>query len=134
MSPVLVDSNVLLDLATEDPKWFGWSSEQLERLAEQSQLVINPVIYAEISVGYETIEEVEELLTQDFFLREHLPWEAAFLAGKCFLSYRRRGGAKSAPLPDFYIGAHAAVRGFKLLTRDPRRFRTYFPTLELVAP
>lgn len=134
MKPVLVDSNVLLDLATEDPDWSDWSSEQLERLAEQTLLVINPIVYAEVSVGYETIEEVEELLTQDFFRREDLPWEAAFLAGKCFLAYRRRGGVKTAPLPDFYIGAHAAVRGFELLTRDARRFRTYFPKLTILSP
>ena len=134
MKPVLVDSNVLLDLATEDPDWSDWSSEQLERLAEQTLLVINPIVYAEVSVGYETIEEVEELLTQDFFRREDLPWDAAFLAGKCFLAYRRRGGVKTAPLPDFYIGAHAAVRGFELLTRDARRFRTYFPKLTILSP
>lgn len=134
MKPVLVDSNVLLDLATEDPHWSDWSSEQLERLAEETLLVINPIVYAEVSVGYETVEEVEELLTPDFVLREDLPWEAAFLAGKCFLMYRRRGGSKTAPLPDFYIGAHAAVRDFKLLTRDARRFRSYFPKLEILAP
>lgn len=134
MSPVLVDSNVLLDLATRDPRWGEWSAEQLSRHAESSVLVINPMIYAEVSIGYDRIELVEEVLSPDFLQREDLPWEAAFLAGKCFVIYRRRGGARRSPLPDFYIGAHAAVRGYRLLTRDVIRYRTYFPKLELIAP
>ena len=134
MSAVLVDSNVILDVVTDDPEWSAWSSEALERWADESVLVINPIIYAEVSVGFERIEEVEAALPVDYLRREPLPWEAAFLAGKCFMKYRRRRGAKTTPLPDFFIGAHAAVRGHRLLTRDAARFRTYFPTVELIAP
>lgn len=130
----LVDSNVLLDLVTDDPKWFEWSSESLARAADESTLVVNPVIYAEVSIGFRTIEELEQLLPANDFRRLELPYEAAFLAGKAFLAYRRRGGRKSAPLPDFYIGAHAAIAGMRLLTRDPHRYRTYFPTVEILAP
>lgn len=131
---VLVDSNVILDVATEDPGWFDWSSSRLAELAENHLLVINPVVYSEVSVGYETIEDLDRVLPLDRFRREPLPWEAAFLAGKAFLRYRRRGGRRRSPLPDFYIGAHAAVRGLRVLTRDPRRYRAYFPTLTVIAP
>ena len=96
--------------------------------------MINPIIYAEVSVRFARIEELEEALPADLFRREPLPWEAAFLAGKCFLRYRKGGGAKRSPLPDFYIGAHAAVRGATLLTRDASRYRSYFPTLRVIAP
>jgi predicted nucleic acid-binding protein len=106
----------------------------LERLADEAILVINALVYAEVSVGFSTIEAVEEALPRDLFRREDLPYEAAFLAGKCFLEYRRGGGEKRSPLPDFYIGAHAAVAGYRLLTRDASRYRTYFPRLELIAP
>ena len=106
----------------------------LARCAEGGMLVINPIIYAEVGIGFERIEDLDEVLPADSFLREPLPWEAAFLAGKCFVAYRRRGGARRSPLPDFYIGAHAAVIGLPLLTRDPRRYRTYFPQLTLLAP
>ncbi len=106
----------------------------LARCAEGGMLVINPIIYAEVSIGFERIEELEEVFPADSFRRDPLPWEAAFLAGKCFLEYRRRGGARRSPLPDFYIGAHAAVAGLPLLTRDARRYRTYFPHLTLFAP
>jgi predicted nucleic acid-binding protein len=106
----------------------------LARYADGSMLVINPIIYAEVSIGFERIEELDEVLPLDSFRRDPLPWEAAFLAGKCFLEYRRRGGARRSPLPDFYIGAHAAVMGLPLLTRDARRYRTYFPHLSLLAP
>jgi len=134
MKPALVDSNVILDVITRDPQWEFWSQEHLARCADQAELVINPLIYAEVSIGFETVEEVEESMPAEFFRREPLPWEAAFLAGKCFVRYRRRGGTRYAPLPDFYIGAHAAVSGYRLLTRDARRYSTYFPKLELVAP
>ena len=97
-------------------------------------LVINPIIYSEVSVGFERIEELDEVFPGDSFRRDPLPWEAAFLAGKCFLEYRRRGGTRRSPLPDFYIGAHAAIAGLPLLTRDARRYRTYFPQLRLLAP
>lgn len=134
MIPVLVDSNVLLDVATNDPVWGDWSAATLARTADEAILVINAVIYAEVSVGFRTIEDLEDALPTGLYRREDLPYEAAFLAGKCFLRYRRAGGTKRSPLPDFYIGAHAAVAGYRLLTRHAGRYRTYFPTLELVAP
>lgn len=134
MTAVLVDSNVLLDVASEDPQWGTWSASTLEEVAESSPLVINPIIYAEVSIRYERIEELEEALPHDLFRREPLPYEAAFLAGKAFLGHRRRGGRRTTPLPDFYIGAHAAVARYRLLTRDAARYRTYFPTLELISP
>ena len=131
---ILVDSNVILDIATEDDRWFQWSSQTLDRYAETHILVINPIIYAEVSIGFDRIEDVERVLSPAFFRRDPLPWEAAFLAGKCFLAYRRRGGKRSSTLPDFFIGAHAAIAGILLLTRDPSRYRTYFPKLKLIAP
>jgi predicted nucleic acid-binding protein len=131
---VLVDSNVLLDVATTDPSWSEWSSTTLASIADEAPLVINALIYAEVSIGFGSIEALEEALPHDLYRREALPYEAAFLAGKVFLDYRRRGGARRSPLPDFYIGAHAAVAGYRLLTRDATRYRTYFPTLELIAP
>lgn len=131
-APVLVDSNVILDVATEDPNWYEWSSQALAEAADVSILVINPIVYAEVSVRYATIEELEEALTG--LRRDPLPWEGAFLAGKAFRKYRRRGGVRASTLPDFYIGAHAAVSGMTLLTRDPRRYRTYFPSLKIIAP
>ena len=134
MTPVLVDSNVLLDVATRDPVWGSWSSTALERTADEAVLVINPLVYAEVSVGFPTIEALDAALPADLYRREDLPYEAAFLAGKCFIRYRRGGGSKRSPLPDFYVGAHAAVAGYRLLTRDATRYRTYFPTLELIAP
>ena len=134
MNPVLVDSNVLLDIATEDGDWAAWSSANLERLADEAVLVINPIVYAEVSIGFAAIEDLEAALPADLYRREDLPYEAAFLAGKCFLQYRRGGGTKRSPLPDFYIGAHAAVAGYRLLTRDATRYRTYFPKLDVIAP
>jgi len=134
MKPVLVDSSVLLDVATQDKVWFSWSVAALERAAEEAPLMINPIIYAEVSIGFQRIEDLELAIPASLFRREQLPFEAAFLAGKAFLRYRRRGGTRTAPLPDFYIGAHAAVSTFRLLTRDARRYRTYFPSVELVAP
>ena len=134
MSAVLVDSNVLLDVLTEDPTWGDWSSASLARCAEESVLAINPIIYAEVSVRFATIEEIEAALPERLFHRLPLPWEGAFLAGKCFLAYRKRRGGKRAPLPDFYIGAHAAVSDMALLTRDAKRYRSYFPKLRLIAP
>jgi predicted nucleic acid-binding protein len=131
---VLVDSNVLLDVATNDPVWGDWSARSLAEIAEHTVLVINPIIYAEVSIGYTTIEALDFALPATLFQREHLPWEAGFLAGKCFLRYRRRGGLRSSPLPDFYIGAHAAIGHLALLTRDAARYRSYFPRLELMSP
>lgn len=134
MIPVLVDSNILIDISTDDPDWADWSAEALARAGQGARLVINPLIYAELSVAHGRIETLEELLPEDVFFREPLPWPAAFLAGQAFLTYRRRGGARHSPLPDFYIGAHAAIRGYRLLTRDCARFRTYFPKLEMISP
>jgi hypothetical protein len=130
----LVDSNVLLDVLTEDRNWLTWSSGALAKCADQGPLLINPLIYAEVSIGFDRIEELDEALDPSTFQRSPLPWEAAFLAGKCFLRYRRRGGTRSSTLPDFYIGAHALVEGLTLVTRDATRYRTYFPRLPLVAP
>jgi predicted nucleic acid-binding protein len=133
-SGVLVDSNVLLDIATKDPKWAAWSGHALAECAEYAALVINPIIYAEVSIGFQNIEALNAALPIGLYERAHLPWEAGFLAGKCFLDYRKRGGARTTPLPDFYIGAHAAVDRLPLLTRDEARYRTYFPTVEVLAP
>lgn len=133
-SGVLVDSNVLLDLLEEDRVWYEWSSRKLQLAADTSNLIINPVIYAEISIGFQRIEELEGALRLDFFERRPIPWEAAFLAGKCFMRYRKQGGTRRSPLPDFFIGAHAAIEGLTLLTRDATRYRTYFPSLSLIAP
>lgn len=130
----LVDSNVLLDIVTQDPRWSGWSGDALARAADGGALAINPIIYAEVSIGFDRIESLDEVLLPTAFHRLPLPWEAGFLAGKCFARYRRQGGQRRSPLPDFYIGAHAAVSGLTLLTRDPARYRTYFPALHIVAP
>lgn len=134
MTAVLVDSNVLLDLMTEDDRWFSWSAETIARIADRSRLVVNPVIYAEVSIRYSRIEDLDAALPRTMFDREAIPYEAAFLAGKSFLAYRKRSGTKRTPLPDFFIGAHAAVAGYQLLTRDAARYRTYFPRLSLIAP
>lgn len=134
MSKILVDSNVILDIVTQDPAWYEWSATQLETLAEDYAFIINPIIYSEVSIGFTHIEELEETLPAEFFRRESLPWEAGFLAGKCFLKYRRSGGVRRSPLPDFYIGAHAAILGIPLITRDSRRYQNYFPKLKLILP
>lgn len=131
---VLVDANVLIDVATDSPRWGEWSASALAEAGRDRQLILSPIVYAEVSIAFERIEELDALLPPDVFHREALPWEAAFLAGKAFLAYRRRGGARTSPLPDFLIGAHAAVRGYALLTRDRGRFATYFPTVELIEP
>ena len=134
----LVDSNVLLDVARDDPVWAGWSEDALARAADEGPLLINPIIYAEVSASYDTVEEVDAALDGAVFLRAEVPWPAAFLAGRCHVTYRRRGGSRIRTrirtLPDFFIGAHAAVLGLRLLTRDAARYRTYFPTVELIAP
>jgi predicted nucleic acid-binding protein len=130
----LVDSNVLLDVMTEDAHRFAWSADAIERAADTARLVINPVIYAKVSVRYRRIEDLDAALPRALFDREAIPFEAAFLAGKSYLAYRRRGGTKRSPLPDFFVGAHAAISGYQLLTRDAARYRTYFPKLALIAP
>ena len=130
----LVDSSVILDIVTDDPIWGRWSAGALAQAGDEGQLVINPIVYAEVSVGFDQIEELDDAMPAGDFRREQLPYDAGFLAGKAFLAYRRRGGQKRSPLPDFYIGAHSAVRGYRLLTRDAGRYRTYFPSVTLIAP
>ena len=131
---VLVDSNVLLDIATNDPNWSDWSGRALAECVEHTTLIVNPIVYAEVSIGYTTIEALDASLPTALYRREPLPWEAGFLAGKCFLLYRRRGGLRNSPLPDFYIGAYVATGHLALLTRDAARYRSYFPTIEILAP
>jgi predicted nucleic acid-binding protein len=134
MTDILVDSNVILDILTEDPQWFEWSAQKLTEYANQGELIINPIIYAEISIGFNQPEELDTAISPDFFRPDPLPYNAAFLAGQSFLEYRRRGGERRSPLPDFYIGAHAAVAQIPLLTRDVNRYRTYFPSVQLITP
>jgi predicted nucleic acid-binding protein len=130
----LVDSCVLLDVITGDEQWADWSAEQIAAAMDAGRVVINPLIFAEVSVGYETVEELDELLPASDYEREPLPYVAGFAAGKAFLRYRRGGGDKRSPMPDLYIGAHAAVVGYRLLTRDVRRYRTYFPAIDIIGP
>jgi hypothetical protein len=130
----LVDTNVLFDYLSEDDEWSDWSAAILAEVANRGPLAINPVIFAEVSVRYDAIEAVDEALPADYFVRAPLPWDAAFLAAKAFERYRRRGGTRTNVLLDFFIGAHAAVAGMTLVTRDARRYRTYFPKLKIIAP
>lgn len=130
----LVDANVLLDVLNEDEEWFDWSAAMLEEAAQHGSLVINPIIYAEVCIGFTRIEDVDDALPSAYYRRAELPWTAGFLAARAYLTYRRGGGVRRSPLPDFYIGAHAAIAGLDLLTRDARRYRTYFPTVRLIAP
>ena len=134
MSDTLVDSNVLVDILQDDPDWEEWSEARLNDARLQGNLVINPIIYAEISAGYPMQRQTDQALSASTYRRENLPWDAAFTAARAFLAYRHSGGLKRSPLPDFYIGAHADVRGYFLLTRDPGRYRSYFPTLRIIAP
>ena len=130
----LVDTNVLIDIAFRDPEWRDWSRGRMAESLKKGALVINPVIFSEFSYRYESMEEVDALLDPSEFLREHLPWGSAFAAGRAFRIYRNNGGSRDRTLPDFLIGAHALVRGYRLLTRDPAGFRSYFPTLDGIAP
>lgn len=130
----LVDSNVLLDVLTEDHAWVEWSSGELARAANAGPLFINPVVYAEVSVRFHRIEDLDDALPAADYQRLALPRDAAFLAGKAFLNYRRNGGPRTSALPDFFIGAHAAIAQLRLLTRDPARYRTYFPTVAITTP
>jgi predicted nucleic acid-binding protein len=130
----LVDTNVVLDIVTRDPRWFGWSSETLGRCVDQGEIGINPIVYGELAVGFERIEDLESALPESTWKRRTLPWAACFLAGRAFSAYRARGGKRTQPLPDFFIGAHAAVERLTLITRDASRFRTAFPRLDVVAP
>ena len=130
----LVDSNVLLDVLQEDDAWQDWSAAMIVQASERGSLVINPIVYAEVALGYDSIEALEHAVPPDHYRREPLPWDAAFLASRAFVAYRRRGGIRRSPLPDFYIGAHAAIAGHTLLTRDPKRYRAHFPKLRIIAP
>lgn len=130
----LVDSSVVLDIVTDDPAWGDWSADALDQARDEGRLVINPIVYAEVSTGFNRIEDLDDTIPAGDFEREPLPYQAGFVAGKAFLIYRKRGGVRHSPRPDFYIGAHAAVSGYRLLTRDASRFRTYFPSVELIAP
>ena len=134
MTTTLVDSNVLIDIVSGNPAWEGWSSQALANAAGAGPIAINAVIYSEVSIGFARIESCESALDRLRIERHPIPWPAAFLAGKAFLDYRRRGGVRSSPLPDFFIGAHAAIAGIRLLTRDAGRYRAYFPRLELITP
>ena len=130
----LLDSSVLIDVFTRRSDWTPWSCNALATALDGGDVVVNPIVYAEVSVGFGSVEEYDDALAGHGVRLEELPRPAAFLAGKSFVAYRRRGGRKQTPLPDFFIGAHAAVHGYKLLTRDPGRFRSYFPQVELIAP
>ncbi|TDB79773.1 MULTISPECIES: type II toxin-antitoxin system VapC family toxin [unclassified Micromonospora] len=130
----LVDTNVLLDILTEDPRWADWSGAALAAARDEGVLVINPIVYAEVSVRFARVEELDDALPATDFLREELPYPAGFLAGKAYARYRSQGGVKRSPIADFYIGAHAAVCRYRLLTRDGTRYRTYFPKLTLISP
>lgn len=134
MTRFLVDSNVIVDILSRDPTWAAWSEDTLDRCAREGPLAINPIIWAELSIGFPRIEDLEAALPDTIWQRLPLPWAGGFLAGRCYASYRQRGGIRTSPLPDFYIGAHAAVEGLVLVTRDARRYRTYFPKLDIVAP
>jgi hypothetical protein len=130
----LVDTNVLIDVAVRDPVWLKWSRPKIETARRQGSLVINQIIYAEFSMRYDTIDDVDDVLPEDEYRREGLPFEAAFAASRAFSVYRRQGGPREKVMPDFLIGAHAAIRGYPILTRDPTAFRKYFPDVELIAP
>lgn len=134
MTATLVDSNVLIDLLVRDSDWTPWSDEALITALDDGAVYINQIVYAEVSVGFPTVEECEWALEVQGIERMPMPWPAAFLAGRAFVEYRRRGGAKRSPLPDFFIGAHAAVGRLRLLTQDPKPYRAYFPTVELICP
>jgi len=131
---ILVDTNVHLDVLSDDPKWADWSARQLARARSAGPLVINAVIYAELACAYETQAELDTYVASDSFDRQDVPWEAAFVASRAFLRYRRSGGTRSAPLPDFFIGAHAEIMGWPIATADEGRFRTYFPSVVLKTP
>jgi hypothetical protein len=134
MKGVLVDSNVILDVFLDDPTWADWSESTLEEYAQYAKLSINSIVYSEVSIGFERIEDVESALSKAGFQMLEIPKEALFLAGKAFLKYKKEKGVKKSPLPDFYIGAQAAVLDFTLITRDVARYRTYFPSIRLVSP
>jgi len=130
----ILDSNVLLDIITADPKWLDWSTLQFRAAAAEGQVLINPIIYAELAPAFESQAALDRWLRPTIFNRLRLPYEAGYRAGQAFVAYRKRGGTKTSPLPDFYIGAHAEFSGLTLVTRDATRYRTYFPKLKLITP
>ena len=134
MKGILVDSNVILDVFLDDLQWADWSESMLDRYSSQTSLYINCIIYSEISIGFEKIEDLENSISRAGFQLIEIPKEALFLAGKAFLKYKKRKGSKTTPLPDFFIGAQAAVLELDLLTRDVSRYKSYFPTVKLIAP
>ncbi len=134
MHGILVDSNVIIDILTEDKQWFDWSASMLSYYADHTQLYINPIIYAEIALAFERIEDLEAAVPNTIFTRAPIPWEAAFLAGKIFKKYRENGGNKLLPLPDFFIGSHATIAKLEILTRDIKPYKGYFPNLKLISP
>ena len=132
--PSIFDTNVLVDLLTQDPKWKGWSEKQVRAAQAEGPIIINPIIYAELAAAFLTQDDLDDWLRPTLFKRLPLPYEAGFRASRAFLAYRKAGGAKVSPLPDFYIGAHAEHAGFTLVTRDVSRYRTYFPLVKLITP
>ncbi len=134
MKGVLVDSNIILDVFLNDPKWADWSESTLEEYINYTALYINPIIYSEISIGFKLIEDLELAITKAGFQMLEIPKEALFLAGKAYLKYKKRKGVKRTPLPDFYIGAQAAVLNLNLITKDVSRYQSYFPTVKLITP
>lgn len=134
MSGILFDTNVLLDIATADATWLGWAEGQFHAAAAQGQILINPIIYAELAPAFATSTDLDKWLDPAIFRRLALPYSAGWLAAQAFVKYRRAGGTKNSPLPDFFIGAHAEAEGLILVTRDAARYRTYFPSVEVRAP
>ena len=131
---ILVDTNVIVDIWTADPEWGLWSAAALARAAAADVLAVNPIIFAELSIGFATENQLDEALSSAGLRRLPLPYRAAWIAARAFSVYRKRGGRRTAPLPDFFIGAHAQAEGLRLLTRDATRIRTYFPKVDLIAP
>ena len=134
MRGILVDSTIILDIFLDDPNWAEWSESKLEKFSSITKLYINPVVYSEVSIGFKRIEDLESALHRGGFQMLEIPKEALYLAGKAYLKYREKGGTGISPLPDFYIGAQAAILGMDLITRDASRYRTYFPTVKLISP
>lgn len=134
MTSSLVDTNIVFDLFNRDPAWFDWSSSTLGRCRNVGEVIINPIVFAEAAADFSTVPEFMRTLEHFGFTLEHLPWAASFDAGKAHVRYRRGGGSRGRTLPDFFVGAHAAAKGYRLLTRDGRRYRKYFPDIEIIAP
>jgi predicted nucleic acid-binding protein len=134
MTDTLIDANVLIDIFAADQDWRDWSVRQLSSAHARGRLVVNQIVYAEVAATFPTQRKLDEAIGARHYDRENLPWDAAFNAARAFLAYRRAGGLKRSPLPDFYIGAHAELQGYFLLTRDAARYRQAFPTLKIIAP